>query len=587
MKKLKTIVKKKEFCLFILFVVGVIVHYLLSSFTKSISVAPDELRYVALSKSLFNGGGIAIRGIPSTYQKVAYALFLAPFWAIKDAEIRIQIITFSNTALLMLGMIPLYKICKYVKVPDKAQIIIAMLYIIWPDMSFSMTMMAEILYWPLSLWLTYYWLKTVDDYSLKRGVVLACVSYVTYMCKEIGMGYVLTVVTYEIIKVIKARIKNEKGITRNQVQYLVSFLSCFLLIHILLKMTVFWGMGNSYNQMSIDVLFSLKNIVYMIYGFVYYMCVCLIATFFIPLLMPILSYKKLDSRGQHLCFWMIMNLIIAIGTIVYTITVREDFGDVIPRSHFRYIGPLLILVLVLLYKVQWDLFLKRRHVIVGILSFLLTFCIYRGTDGDIPVDQQILWWTTEVDNWLYVILIEAIVIALITFAIRNKRALEVIIVFLSLFMICDDYIAYNRLESFYSINVKIVDEVKEMNDYFDENNFSILYIASNKAGYGKKVSSMDLFFNQYKNVYFVNDEDLKNLENKNYKLEELVLPAQLYLWSGGGDNKDIKEIEYIIIDSEIVRDGFMPGNIEIENDLSNEDFVVCRNKDKSHLLINN
>ena len=83
MKKLKTIVKKKEFCLFILFVVGVIVHYLLSSFTKSISVAPDELRYVALSKSLFNGGGIAIRGIPSTYQKVAYALFWLRFGRLK------------------------------------------------------------------------------------------------------------------------------------------------------------------------------------------------------------------------------------------------------------------------------------------------------------------------------------------------------------------------------------------------------------------------------------------------------------------------------------------------------------------------
>ena len=65
------------------FVVCAVVYGALSSYPRELAVYSDELRYLDVARSLWQGRGLRVRNMPSDYQKILYPLFILPALALK------------------------------------------------------------------------------------------------------------------------------------------------------------------------------------------------------------------------------------------------------------------------------------------------------------------------------------------------------------------------------------------------------------------------------------------------------------------------------------------------------------------------
>ena len=54
------------------FVVCAVVYGTLSSYPRELAVYSDELRYLDVARSLWQGRGLRVRNMPSDYQKILY-----------------------------------------------------------------------------------------------------------------------------------------------------------------------------------------------------------------------------------------------------------------------------------------------------------------------------------------------------------------------------------------------------------------------------------------------------------------------------------------------------------------------------------
>ena len=75
-----TMAKKHKGWLWVLalFAVCTVVYGLLSSYPRELAVYSDEVRYLDIARSLWQGRGLRVRNMPSDYQKILYPLCILP-----------------------------------------------------------------------------------------------------------------------------------------------------------------------------------------------------------------------------------------------------------------------------------------------------------------------------------------------------------------------------------------------------------------------------------------------------------------------------------------------------------------------------
>ena len=81
-----------------LFAVCTVVYGLLSSYPRELAVYSDELRYLDVARSLWQGRGLRVRNMPSDYQKILYPLCILPALALKTTAAQITAIGWLNAA---------------------------------------------------------------------------------------------------------------------------------------------------------------------------------------------------------------------------------------------------------------------------------------------------------------------------------------------------------------------------------------------------------------------------------------------------------------------------------------------------------
>ena len=94
------------------FLVNFILRGILSSYSRAIRIYNDELYYYGIARSLFQGNGITVRGVPVAFQKILYSLILAPTFAIDSSVIQMKVIAWINSLLISLSVFPAYGIAK-------------------------------------------------------------------------------------------------------------------------------------------------------------------------------------------------------------------------------------------------------------------------------------------------------------------------------------------------------------------------------------------------------------------------------------------------------------------------------------------
>ena len=107
----------------VILVVCILLHtvvlYGICNFRKSIETYGDELLYYSIARSLFLGQGIMVHGVPSHFQNLAYSFYLMPFFYISNGILRMKVITLANSFLISLSVIPVWFLCKELKLKEK------------------------------------------------------------------------------------------------------------------------------------------------------------------------------------------------------------------------------------------------------------------------------------------------------------------------------------------------------------------------------------------------------------------------------------------------------------------------------------
>lgn len=174
------------------------------------------------------------------------------------------------------------------------------------------------------------------------------------------------------------------------------FLAGFLLPFAFMKLTLFAGMLNSYNQSSLDILQSLYVDVFAFHALALGLVHFALGFAFFPLVLPLVSWRRFPREHRTFLALLALVLLVSFLTVVFTISMREDAGHVALRQHLRYVGPLLVPFAFYLVRMaaigprpRWSETLGHGHVLtvvltafcVGILLLFGTANLYQGLDS--------------------------------------------------------------------------------------------------------------------------------------------------------------------------------------------------------------
>ena len=395
-----------------LFAASTVVRTMLADFPKAADVMPDEMRYMDLARSLLTDGTLTIRGVQATFQKILYPIALMPAMLFHDPLTQVKVMGFLNALYASSALFPAYVLARRIAPgfwPGVACLAIAALL---PDLCYSMTFMSESLYLPLSLWLLVLLWDALEKPG-RRGIVLAATGgvlcYMAYLCKEVALAYVIVVAlmfaaravrrAFEVRKEARARtaraIVNDATFVDSFARFAL-FLAGFLLPFALMKLTLFAGMLNSYNQSSLDILQSLYVDVFAFHALALGLVHFALGFAFFPLVLPLVSWRHFPREHRTFLTLLALVLLVSFLTVVFTISMREDAGHVALRQHLRYVGPLLVPFAFYLVRMaaigprpRWSETLGRGHVLtvvltafcVGILLLFGTANFYQGLDS--------------------------------------------------------------------------------------------------------------------------------------------------------------------------------------------------------------
>lgn len=332
-----------------LFIISFVVRFLLADYPKGIGVLPDEIRYLNLASSLLNHGELIERGGYASFQKILYPLSLFPAFMADDPQIRVRIVTVLNCLYVSSAVFPACLIARRLFKKLLPVAVCLLFAVIMPDMAYSMTFLSECVYLPLVLWLV--WLSLValaqkGRRALVASVVLGLLCYLTYLAKEVALGFVMAFTVMLVIRIVRAK----RGARKFNSIVLLVFLAAFVVPFIVLKLTLFAGLSNSYNQSDPSILLDPFTIFFAFYAFVSDLVHFMVAFMFFPLVIPAFTWRRLTDDERNLYLFCLLSFVFILLAVVYTISIREDLGHVGVRPHVRYVAPLFLPLLFLTIK---------------------------------------------------------------------------------------------------------------------------------------------------------------------------------------------------------------------------------------------
>ncbi|MBE5813456.1 MAG: hypothetical protein E7314_07440 [Clostridiales bacterium] len=490
----------------VLFVASVIIRFFLADYPKAINVYPDELRYVSIAKSLLYDSEITIYGVDSDFQKILYSIFLIPAFLVKDGLIQIKLIALINSCLCSSVFIPAYLLInKFVRLDIKDRIYVMIFIFTLSEFAYSMSFMSENIYLPLLIWFFYLYVKLHENEEyLSKSIFLGILIYVVYLCKEIGLACLISVIVTEIYLCREKCSTISKSI--KIIGYmLISFTICFVIA----KLTVFNGFGNSYNQMSLNYYDDLNKWYFLITSFLYNSLFLTISFFVFPIIVPLLLINKLDKSSKIITVLSIVFLVIVEIVIAYTITPREDMLLEFPRQHIRYVFPVIIPLIICfldslkclkLYKYS----IENRMFLISIVLAIFVLSNLRGIGIGAYVDNTNLAYYEQLSSliikklsvinysfvgnslgYLPIVLLIAICIIFFTKSILNGRKYWLNI-FLSLMILINLTNSILEIRTFKNCNkIKLEEYLDTLNlkkFLEDKSENVVLFILGNRQG---------------------------------------------------------------------------------------------------------
>lgn len=544
----------------ILFLVSVGVRFYFADFSKHLFVYYDELRYLSQAESIAEGNGLAIYNSQSMYQKIFYSLLLAPAYLFSDRVVSIRIVTLINVCLMSSGIIPIWLIGKKLLSSVGLRLLVCAIYLMGSDMVYSITFMSENLYIPMAIWLIYFLdCLFVCNTCKKRtiyAILIGMYIYAMYLTKEIALVFLIVIPMLRCMDYMYTRIQcdeEEKVYSADVFLECIGIIATFLVCHLLFKSTLFAGWGNSYNQMSMDVLFQDGRARYALYGFVYYICTCIVAFGVLPILVPLMKFNELSHKEKRLYVLLILLVLGTAATVSYTITIREDFGQAYqntPRAHIRYISyamwPLLILFFSQLRK-KGDSSLRTKLksvLLTGVLGLIFVM-FWRGAFDDSSVDQTFVTYLLGLpENYLLLFCLILVIFTMLSLLAFDRWKRGVIVVFLIFFcatQVWNNVVKIQKYQNSYRATDEELSSVMELGEFISQNQQSNFIVITDNLE--KNMRLLDTYVN-YKNMYMISWSCINQMQQSRESIQYEDLECRY-----NGISYGLQAGDYVVIET--------------------------------------
>ena len=367
---MKTAQRRKSWLyLVLLFAACTVVYGLLSTYPRELAVYSDEVRYLDIARSLFQGRGLRVRNMASDYQKILYPLCILPALAFRTTAAQITAVGWLNAAWASSAVFPACALARATGQSRRRTAFLVGVTALLPTMAACATFMSETVFLPLSLWQVYFLWRAMAAASPRARAGWCAVAgawcYLLYLNKEVALYYLIAWVLLRLWVVW-----NDRRVWRAELAGTAALLGAFAACFLAGKLTLFAGLGNSYNQtgwlnaaqwaflpfaVACDVLFTV------------------LAFGVFPVLVPLCALGRprpgSDPRRTQLPLLLLLALGAGVGVVAWSITVREDLGSPSPRQHMRYLEPLLVpLLLVTLDALDGALTPARRRLLAALTA---------------------------------------------------------------------------------------------------------------------------------------------------------------------------------------------------------------------------
>ena len=377
----------------LVFLVCAVVYGLLSSYPRELAVYSDELRYLDVARSLLQGRGLRVRNMPSDYQKILYPLCILPALLLRTTAAQITAIGWLNAVYMASAVFPAYALARAMRLNPRRTAFLVGVTAVLPTMSAAATFMSETVFLPLSLWQVYFFLRAM--LAAPRARVGWCAAagafcYLLYLNKEVALYYLIAWV------LVRAWVWwHDKASWRAELACNAALLGSFLACFVLAKVTLFRGLGNSYNQTG---WLTGEQWRFLPFALVCDALFTVLAFWVYPVLLPLCGLHRprrgSDARRTQLPLFLLLCLGFGVAVIAWSITVREDLHDPSPRQHMRYLEPLLIPLLAVTMDTLDEALTPARKRLLAALTALwgIDFIVFCRAIGAGAGDNTLLQW---------------------------------------------------------------------------------------------------------------------------------------------------------------------------------------------------
>ena len=376
-----------------LFAVCAVVYGVLSSYPRELAVYSDELRYLDVARSLLQGRGLRVRNMPSDYQKILYPLCILPALLLRTTAAQITAIGWLNAVYMASAVFPAYALARAMRLNPRRTAFLVGVTAVLPTMSAAATFMSETVFLPLSLWQVYFFLRAMLAAPQARVGWCAAAGafcYLLYLNKEVALYYLIAWV------LVRGWVWwHDKAGWRAELACNAALLGSFLACFVLAKVTLFRGLGNSYNQTG---WLTGEQWRFLPFALVCDALFTVLAFWVYPVLLPLCGLHRprrgSDARRTQLPLFLLLCLGIGVAVIAWSITVREDLHDPSPRQHMRYLEPLLIPLLAVTMDTLDEALTPARKRLLAALTALwgIGFIVVCRAIGAGAGDNTLLQW---------------------------------------------------------------------------------------------------------------------------------------------------------------------------------------------------
>ncbi len=342
----------------------------------------DEHLYIEMAKSIYFDKDFISNafGNLKLYNEVLFPLLLSPAYIFYSPGKIVTIFRIIGTLVMSSAIFPAYKLGFFVLNDKKQALLISVIAILIPEMTYALSVTQEVIYYPLFLFAIYLIYRKI---SINTGntIFLGFVLLLLWTCKAVGMTVFVGYIAYLFFELafIK-KFKNSKDIV---FQIGILIIVVFGLREFLSLLIQYVNTGSFefaqdfYTRIALDRLGAAQNSFLSDFanGSLYYLFYTAIAFVIFPILAPLNNLKIYGIADRKFIVFLYLVFITTVFTVVALVYMDEGgAAREIQRVHYRYFFPLLIPFIIMVLKMDYSCL---KFDILGIVgtSFLVIYYV--------------------------------------------------------------------------------------------------------------------------------------------------------------------------------------------------------------------